>query len=383
MVDPDEQLALARIGQMVGGHWRLERLLGVGGMAAVYEARSEYGSEAAIKLLHPEMNQREDVRERFVQEGELARRIDHDGVVRVRGIYADPGMDAYLVMELLHGETLTDRLARAEGLDEQELLRVLEQLLDVLVEAHEKGVVHRDLKPDNLFLTDSGTLKVLDFGIARLSGAQQKHKTKVGVALGTVPYMAPEQARGKRSEIDARTDLFAVGAMAFRILTGRNVHEARTDGEMLIAMASKPAPPIRSVAPHIRPELARVIDLSLAFEKDNRYPDARSMQEDVRALLSSQAPPNATRLVMAREQATAVDLVAPVLPPTHLPPATEPAVATPSGTPKAPTAATPAVAAVRAAPSKRASRAGLWWALGLTVLGGLALAAYVLLGPRP
>lgn len=313
-MDGDVELAEARVGQTIGGRWRLDRVLGVGGMAAVYEARSADGALVALKLLHPEVAVRRDVRERFLREGYVANQLDHPGVVRALE-HGDGGQEGvYLVMERLVGETLSARVKRHGRLPLEELVDYVDQILDVLVVAHEKGIVHRDLKPDNLFVTNEGKVKILDFGLARLlDELPGSHKTRTGLALGTLPYMAPEQALGRRSEIDGRVDLFALGATMFRILSGRKVHEAQSEAELLMAMASRPAPPLKSVAPDVPDGLAAVVDLALAFSRDARYPDARTMQLDVREVRAGNAPPYASQRFSAREEVTRADRAAPAI----------------------------------------------------------------------
>ena len=161
-------MAALRIGQVIGGRWTLERLLGTGAAAAVYAARDPDGRLAAVKLLHPEMGAREDVRARFLREGSTASRVTHPGVVEVLEHGASDPESAYIVMELLDGEPLSERLKREGGLPLELLLDYAEQILEVLVVAHAGGVVHRDLKPGNLFVTTEGRIKLLDFGVARL-----------------------------------------------------------------------------------------------------------------------------------------------------------------------------------------------------------------------
>jgi serine/threonine protein kinase len=329
VLDEEAELAAQRLGQTVGGRWHLSRVLGVGGMAAVYAAHDESGKLAAIKILHPEMNVRREVRERFLREGYVANRIGHPGVVQALE-HGDAGDEAFLVMELLNGETLQARVKRHGKLPPGEVLDFTEQILDVLVSAHDKGVIHRDLKPDNLFVTAEGPIKILDFGLARLlDSVPGDHKTKSGVALGTLPYMAPEQALGRRSEIDGRVDVFAVGATMFRVLSGRRVHIAESEAELLMAMASRPAPPLASIAPELPADLCAVVDLALAFSRDARYPDARTMLKDVRALRQGARPPFATLRLAAREQATRVDNAAPAPAPQRVPQRTQPLEAMP------------------------------------------------------
>jgi serine/threonine-protein kinase len=307
----DEELSAGRLGRTVGGRWRLESVLGVGGMAAVYAARDPSGSVCAIKILHPEMSVRREVRERFLREGYVANHIGHAGVVRALE-HGDSGDEVFLAMELLGGETLRSRVKRHGRLPVGEVLDYADQILDVLAVAHDKGVVHRDLKPDNLFVSPDGRIKILDFGLARvLEGVPSEHRTRTGVALGTLAYMAPEQALGRRAEIDGRVDIFALGATMFRILAGRRVHEAESEAELLMAMASRPAPPLVSVIPDISPAVAGVVDLALAFSRDARYPDARTMQGDVRALRQGQPGPYASARLSSREEATRADMPPP------------------------------------------------------------------------
>jgi len=310
-VDSDAEVAAARIGRVIGGRYRLRSVLGIGGMAAVYEAEDPTGHRVAIKLLHPEMAARREVRERFVREGTVSVTIDHPGVVQTLPPQ-DAGEDGFLVMELLEGETLRARVKRHGRLPLDEVLDHAEQILDVLVAAHDKGIVHRDLKPDNLFVTPDGRVKILDFGLARvLDGVPAEHRTRTGVALGTLAYMAPEQALGRRAEIDGRVDVFALGATMFRVLSGRRVHEAESEAELLMAMASRPAPPLASVAPDVSPSACAVVDLALAFSRDARYPDSRTMLGDVRALRAGASPPYATQRLASRDEATRADRPAP------------------------------------------------------------------------
>jgi serine/threonine-protein kinase len=300
------EVARARLGQRVGDRWLLERVLGTGGMGAVYAARAPDGAVAAVKILHPEMGARREVRERFLREGTAADTIGHPGVVRMLG--KGDGEEAFLAMELLEGETLRDRVRRHGSLPHDEVLDFAEQILDVLVAAHARGVVHRDLKPDNLFVTHGGRIKVLDFGLARLlDGVPARHQTRTGVALGTLAYMAPEQALGRRAEIDGRVDVFALGATMFRVLSGRRVHEAESEAELLMAMASRPAPPLATVVPGVPAGIGAVVDLALAFSRDARYPDAHTMQADVQALRRGGSPLYASARLASRDERTRPD----------------------------------------------------------------------------
>ncbi|MEQ9317554.1 MAG: protein kinase, partial [Polyangiaceae bacterium] len=276
----------AKVGSVLKSKWTLERLIGVGGMAAVYAARHRVGTTAAIKILHPEVARSTELRLRFEREAMAMGKLEHPGCVKVLDIDVTKDGSPFLVMELLEGESLKERCARDGHLPMPELLRVTDEALDVLAAAHGEGIIHRDIKPDNLFLTADGTVKVLDFGIARMrEGAAM---TMIGERLGTLPYMPPEQVKG--SNIDARADLFALGAVMFRIIAGRRVHDVKTESEMVVAMSSEPAPALSSVCGTVPEGVARVVDRALAFSAADRYPDARTMQGDVQALRRGEEP---------------------------------------------------------------------------------------------
>jgi serine/threonine-protein kinase len=280
--------AQGRVGEVLQGKWRLDTLLGVGGMAAVYAATHRNGNRVAVKLLHPHCVAIDAIRSRFQREGYVANMIDHGGAVRVLDDDRTPDGAVFLVMELLEGETLEERIKRRGRLPAEEALGIVYHLLDVLAVAHTKGIVHRDIKLDNVFITNAGQVKVLDFGIARLAETSWQNsadRTRTNATMGTPAFMAPEQALGRSAEVDAKTDLWAVGATLFRLLTARNVHEAATMNEQLVNAATKPAPPLRTILASASPELCALVDKALAFQKDARWPDARAMQEAMQPLL--------------------------------------------------------------------------------------------------
>jgi eukaryotic-like serine/threonine-protein kinase len=283
-----------RIGTVLRDKWTLEKLLGWGGMAAVYVGRHKIGRRDAIKILHPEMVPKKEIRARFEQEAHAVNRLQHPRAVRILDIDTTEDGAPFLVMELLEGESLLDRLKGAP-IPMNDVLRYADELLDVLVAAHDHQIVHRDIKPDNLFILRDGSLKVLDFGIARMREGQPKTiRTRMGVTMGTLSYMPPEQVSGK--EIDGRADLFAVGCTLFRVIAGRNPHEGSSDLELMAKMGMQPAPPLRTIAVGAPYEVALIVDRALAFDREHRYPDARTMQEDVRAVRRGAPPPTATRM---------------------------------------------------------------------------------------
>jgi len=298
--------AQSRVGTTLKQKWRLDRIIGVGGMATVYAATHRNQNRVAIKILHPEVVVDAEVTQRFLREGYVANTVRHPGTVQVLDDDLSDDGAAFLVMELLEGETLEARWERKnESLPVDEVLAIADQLLDVLAVAHDAGVVHRDMKPENLFLTTDGRLKVLDFGIARLRevSAAGQTTTRAGSLLGTPAFMAPEQARGRWDSVDNRTDIWGIGATLFTLLTGRFVHEAGTLNEQLIFAATTPPASIATVEPELPRCVVELIDRALAFDKEERFPDAQTMQAAVRRAfetLAFEGPPSLPRTSVAR-----------------------------------------------------------------------------------
>ncbi len=276
--------AEGRVGSTLKGKWRLERLLGVGGMASVYEATHRNRKRAAVKMLHAELSMNTSVRERFLREGYVANSVGHPGAVAVDDDDVTEDGCAFLVMELLEGETLEARWERkGKRLAADEVLSLVDQVLDTLAAGHEKGIVHRDLKPENLFLTRAGVVKVLDFGIARVRELSQSgSRTQTGSMMGTPAFMPPEQARGRWEEVDGQSDLWAIGATMFTLLTGRYVHEAGTVNEALVLAVTHRAPSLAVFRPDLTFPIVELVDRALAYEKQERWPSAVTMQRAVR-----------------------------------------------------------------------------------------------------
>ncbi len=282
--DESKVKAQARVGAFVKDKWRLDSLIGVGGMAAVYAATHRNKNRVAVKMLHAQFSGDETVRTRFLREGYLANTVEHTGAVKVLDDDVSEDGSAFLVMELLDGETIEARWERKkQRLDPGEVLAIGDKLLDVLSAAHEKGLVHRDIKPENIFLTREGALKVLDFGIARIfEGSRDPKGTRQGYIMGTPAFMAPEQALAHWDAVDGRTDIWAVGATMFTLLTGRHVHEAQTGNEQLIRSATTPAVSVGFVDPRLPVPIVELVDTALEFDKEKRWPDARAMRQALR-----------------------------------------------------------------------------------------------------
>jgi serine/threonine-protein kinase len=280
----------SRVGQTLNGKWHVDRLLDVGGMGAVYEATHRNGRRAALKVLHTRFARDPEVRKRFLREGYVANKIGHPGAVAILDDDTAEDGSPYLVMELLEGESLAGWIQRVGGsLPVSEVLAVSGQILEVLDASHAAGIVHRDIKPANVFVTKHGHAKLLDFGLARIrDGAISLIPTAQGVVMGTAGYMAPEQARGTPDQVDARTDLFAVGAVMYRAMSGRRIHERQTAFDMTVAAMKEQAPSLATVLPGAGPLLVAAVDKALAFEKAARWQNARAMFEALRAAYEEQ-----------------------------------------------------------------------------------------------
>jgi serine/threonine-protein kinase len=274
--------ASVRIGTTLLGQWHIDALLGMGGMAAVYAATSRDGQRVAIKMLHTALSVNEAIRKRFAREAYVANTIEHPCVVRVLHDGVAEDGSAFLVMDLLEGETASARAARLGGkLPVHEVAYVGEAVAGVLAAAHAARVIHRDIKPENVFITNQSRVVVLDFGIARVSNASgmTDSQTRTGTMMGTPAFMPPEQARGRANEMDATSDVWALGATLFWLASGRVVHEAETPNEQLVAAATLPAPSLGRIAPDVPGPLVAVIDRALEFAKENRFADAIAMKE--------------------------------------------------------------------------------------------------------
>jgi serine/threonine-protein kinase len=276
-----------RIGETLRGKYRLDRVIGCGGMAVVYEATHRNQKQFAVKMLHPELSLRADIRTRFLREGYAANSVKHPGAVAVLDDDAAADGAAFLVMELLEGEPVEEMCTRLGGTLEASLvLNIAYQLLDVLAAAHAKSIIHRDVKPANMFATKNGQVKVLDFGIARVRDAASSGggSTGSGFAFGTPAYMAPEQALAKSAEMDGRTDVWAVGATMFALLAGRTPHVADNASQLLVLAATTEPASLATVLPDAPTEIIVIVDRALKKERDQRWADASAMRDAIAAV---------------------------------------------------------------------------------------------------
>lgn len=275
----------ALIGQVIANKFRLVRLLGAGGMGAVYEAEDLLlKRRVALKLMKPEVARNKSMAERFIREGRAANAIEHKNIVRVFDLALDDEAGSlFIVQELLVGESLADRLDREHKLSVADTVVIMDSVLEALQFAHAKGIVHRDIKPDNVFLhrgADGEIVpKIIDFGISKVTAEQQEGlaKTQTGTALGTPYYMSPEQIRGD-SDIDHRADLWSAGVMAFEMMTGQRPFSGENYNMLIINIITNPAPDATAVDPSVPSAISAVIARSLKMDRAQRYSDARSLR---------------------------------------------------------------------------------------------------------
>jgi eukaryotic-like serine/threonine-protein kinase len=276
------------LGQVLDGKYEVVRLLGEGGMGVVYEARhTTIGSRAAVKVLHPEAARQPESLARFKREAQAAGTIGHPNIVRVLDIGQTPAGLPYMVMDFVEGQSLAEILHREAPLEPARAIAIAEQILSALGAAHEKGIVHRDVKPENVLISrghDGAELaKVLDFGISKFKelGPDRQGLTRTGTILGTPLYMAPEQARGE-TDVDHRIDLYAVGVTLYVMLTGRQPYRASNYNALLIKIVSEEPPAIDEVNPALSCDLVAVVTKAMARDRNARFGTAAEFIDALR-----------------------------------------------------------------------------------------------------
>src|SRR5579863_378677 len=281
-------------------HYRILRKLGAGGMGVVYEAQdSHLDRRVALKFLPPEMAEDSQLLERFQREARAASSLNHPNICTIHSIERHEGRH-FIVMELLEGKTLAQTMSH-QPMEMEKLLPLAIQIADALESAHAKGIVHRDIKPANLFITDRGQMKILDFGLAKMSrrevagvlavqGASVgqaetlagNQLTSPGTAVGTISYMSPEQARGQL--VDARTDIFSVGTVLYQMTTGTLPFQGDTSAVIFDAILNREAQPAAELNPLLPPDFVRILDKTLEKDRSLRCQTATELKTDLSRL---------------------------------------------------------------------------------------------------
>ena len=305
----------------IAGRYRLERRLGIGGMSTVQLAFDERLQRyVAVKLLAEHLADDESFVSRFKREALSAARLVHPNIVQVFDFgFDEPAHQHFIVMEHVSGQSCAELLRDRGHLDVDDAVSIVTQACRGLDYAHRNGVVHRDVKPGNLLVSDSGVVKLADFGIARAT--DQSSITQVGSVLGTAAYLSPEQARGE--EAGPRADIYSLGVVTYQLLSGRLPYDANSLSELALRQQRESPPPLNRINPSVPPELARVVATALAIDQEGRPPDALVLAEAIRAGAKGIEPhldtavtahlgtAAATNVMPRREGATAATRVAP------------------------------------------------------------------------
>jgi eukaryotic-like serine/threonine-protein kinase len=274
------------VGETVS-HYHIVGKLGGGGMGLVYDAEdTRLGRHVALKFIPENLVNDRKALERFEREAKAASQLNHPGICTIYDI-EDMNGQPFIVMEKLEGMSLKDRL-RGAPMDIEEMLDIAIQVADALAACHAKGIIHRDIKPANIFITQSGQVKILDFGLVKLSRdlwsgePVNEDLSEAGDIFGTAVYMSPEQARGE--ELDARSDLFSLGVVLYQMATGQKPFAGANSVVTLEAvLTKKPIPPLK-LNPKLPPDLEGIIGHAMEKNRANRYPDALTLKADLQAL---------------------------------------------------------------------------------------------------
>ncbi|HEY2849429.1 MAG TPA: serine/threonine-protein kinase, partial [Gemmatimonadaceae bacterium] len=267
-----------RAAQAVGTLFEIEDEIGRGGMAVVYRARDvRLRRKVALKVLPPELAFREEVKSRFLREAQMSAQLSHPNIVPIYTVDELDGV-VFFSMGLVEGETLAQQLARDPRPSVATVRAIMREVADALAYAHARGVVHRDVKPDNILVDRAtGHVMVSDFGIARAAEGDAR-LTVTGVAVGTPAYMSPEQAMGDR-DVDGRADIYALGVVGYQMLAGELPHKAANTPSMLMKHISERPRPLGTVRADLPANLVYAIERAMAKGRDDRWPDAAAFRD--------------------------------------------------------------------------------------------------------
>ena len=261
--------------RVLGGRYRLIREIARGGMAAIWEAQDALlDRRVAVKLLHPQYADDPEFLERFRREARAAARLSHPNIVPIYDVGEDPETRApFIVMELVEGGNLKDRIRRAAPLSDREIRSIGATLAATLEYAHGKGLIHRDVKPQNVLMGEDGRPRLTDFGIAEALASSGL--TRTGAVMGSVHYIAPEVVRGRKAV--PQSDVYSLGTVLYEMATGRVPFEAETDLAIALAHVEQTPPAPRALNAHLAPELERTILRSLAKSPEQRFGSAAAL----------------------------------------------------------------------------------------------------------
>ena len=277
------------------GHYDVTAKIGQGGMGEVYRAcDTRLDRPVALKVLKSELVADRDRRQRFIREARSAAATTHPAIAQIYDV-DEQDSTIFIAMEFVEGRTLRELIAARE-LDLQSSIEIAIQISDGLAKAHAKGIVHRDIKSDNIMVTPDGHAKILDFGLAKLldlSGGDDQHitdasgretvaETQLGVVMGTIAYMSPEQARGRR--VDQTSDVFSMGVVAYEMVTGELPFKGDSPLDTMHAIAFEEVQPITVIRKYLPPDLHRIVSRCLRKKPEDRYPDAKALADDLRHL---------------------------------------------------------------------------------------------------
>jgi serine/threonine-protein kinase len=279
-------------GDLISGKYRLQRVLGAGSMGSVWAARNELTNrDFAVKFLRPDLSKNEDALNRFFLEARACGQIRHPAIVDVYDMGQAEDASPYLVMELLEGEGFDARLTRQGYMRPVDVCRYIAIIARGLEEAHTRGLIHRDLKPGNIYfaIDKNGDVfpKVLDFGISKETNADSFDfvRTSTGAVLGSPAYMSPEQARGEL-DVDARADIWALGVIMYEALTGELPFDANNYNALMLRIITQPHRSVIEVAPEVTPELSALVDKLLEKERDKRVKTAGELADKLERIYS-------------------------------------------------------------------------------------------------
>ena len=289
------------IGQIVS-HYKILEKLGEGGMGVVYKAEdTRLKRTVALKFLNPALTADPESKERFIHEAQAASSLQHNNICNVHDIDETPDGQLFIVMDFYEGETLKKKIEHGP-LKIDEAADIAIQVAQGLTKAHERGIVHRDIKPANILITSEGVAKIVDFGLAKLSGRTML--TKTGSTLGTAAYMSPEQASGR--VVDHRTDIWSLGVVLYEMIAGHRPFASEYEQALVYQILNTEPEPLSKVRPETLPGLAQIVGHALAKQPAVRYQTMEEFRDDLAAVAEGLKPLKAKPLVDHPEKSIAV-----------------------------------------------------------------------------